>query len=169
MHGVDREWVARLLGGRWRRVLLSLALFAALVRIALPYILVPLLVSQADAALVGWVELGSLDLSLIRGGVTLHDLAVHLGERPAASPGAAASPAGATTPPLFEAKRLWTQISWLALFTRTLRVEDFELESFAVRLDRLETGLALPALAPAAGDSASAAAPSPALQPDSTP
>jgi hypothetical protein len=118
------------------RVLLALLLFAVVVRIGLPYVLRPLIVSQADEALVGRIELADLDLSLLRGGVTLHGLEVHTGERPAP---------GETEPPaLFEAKRLWTQISWIALLRKTIDVEEFELEGFQVRLDRQKDGLVLP-------------------------
>ena len=68
------------------RVLLGLLVLGLAVRIALPYVLRPLIVSQADAALVGRIALADLDLSLIRGGVTLHGLEVHVDELPA--PGA---------------------------------------------------------------------------------
>ncbi len=124
------------------RVLLGLLLFGLAVRIALPYVLRPLIVSQADAALVGRIALADLDLSLIRGGVTLYGLEVHVDELPA--PGAPAAPATDAIPPIFEAKRLWTQISWLALFSKTIDVEELELEGFSVRLDRLKDGLLLP-------------------------
>ena len=95
------------------RILLGLLLLGVIVRIALPYLLRPLIVSQADAALVGRIALADLDLSLIRGGVTLHGLEVHADELPPPAPEGA--PAPEPKPPLFEAKRLWTQISWLAL------------------------------------------------------
>lgn len=132
-----RESVLRAL--RQRRVQVALGILALLVvvRIALPYALRSAIVSQADAALVGRVSLEDLDLSLIRGGVTLYGLGVHTDELPSAEPA------------LFEAKRLWTQISWLALFTKTIEVEEFELEGFVVRLDRMKEGMMLPRPVPA--------------------
>ena len=135
--------IARVLRRPRNRVLLGLFVLGVGVRIALPYVLRPLIVSQADAALVGRIALADLDLSLIRGGVTLHGLEV--ARRRAAAAGAApGAPAPERQPPLFEAKRLWTQISWLALLRKTIDVEEFELEGFAVRLDRLKDGMLLP-------------------------
>ena len=136
------------------RILLGVALLLLAVRVALPYALRPILVSQADSALVGRIALADLDLSLIRGGVTLHGLEVHASELP--PPGATAS---APAPPLFDAQRLWVQIGWLALLTKTLRVEELELEGFHVRLERTETGFTLPARVP------SDAPPEPAPEP----
>ena len=124
------------------RILLGLLVLGVSLRIALPYLLRPLIVSQADAALVGRIELADLGLSLIRGGVTLHGLEVHVDELPPPAPEGA--PAPEAVPPVFEAKRLWTQISWLALLRKTIDVQEFQLEGFAVRLDRLKDGLLLP-------------------------
>ena len=42
------------------------------------------------------------------------------------------------------AKRLWTQISWLALLGKTIEVEELELDGFVARLDRLKDGVLLP-------------------------
>jgi len=128
----SREFLATALRPRRNKILLGVFAFLLIVRIALPYLLRAVIVSQADAALVGHIELEDLDLSLIRGGVTLHGFSVHTDERPS------------KVPALFECKRLWTQISWLALFTKTIDVEEFELDGFAVRLDRLKDGLLLP-------------------------
>jgi hypothetical protein len=118
---------SRLLGSRRRRILLGLGLLALVVRAVLPFALRPLLVRRADEALVGRIELADLDLSLLRGGVTLHGFSVHTDELPS------------DRPPLFEAERLWTQISWLALLGRTIEVEGFD-----VRLDRFADGFRLP-------------------------
>jgi hypothetical protein len=128
----DRETLTRVLARRRNQVLLGVLLLLVIVRIALPYVLRSVIVSQADAALIGRVELADVDLSLIRGGVALEGLSVHVDERPS------------TEPALFEAKRLWTQISWLALFTKTIEIEEFELDGFVVRLDRYKEGLVLP-------------------------
>jgi len=124
------------------RILLGLLLLGVIVRIALPYLLRPLIVSQADAALVGRIALADLDLSLIRGGVTLYGLELHTDELPPPAPEGAAT--AEAKPALFEAKRLWTQISWLALLGKTIEIEEFELEGFVARLDRLKDGIVLP-------------------------
>jgi hypothetical protein len=128
----DRAELLRLLRPRRNRILLAVFALLLIVRIALPYVLRSVIVSQADEALVGRVELEDVDLSLIRGGVALNGFSVHVDERPSAEPA------------LFECKRLWTQISWLALFTKTIEVEEFELDGFVVRLDRLKDGMVLP-------------------------
>ncbi len=151
----DAGSLARALRRPRNRVLLALAALALLARIALPELLRAVLVSEADAALVGRIALADLDLSLLRGGVTLHGLEVHVDELPApGAEGAAPAPAAA---PLFEARRLWTQIRWLALFDKTIELEEFELEGFALRLDRLADGLLLPK--PVQGDAAPAPEP----------
>src|SRR5262245_39766376 len=124
------------------RILIGLLLLGVGVRVALPYLLRPQLVSRADQALVGRIALADLDLSLIRGGVTLHGLEVYADELPEA--GAAAAPAAGPKPPLFAARTLWTQISWLALFSRTIEVEELALDGFTLRLDRLKDGILLP-------------------------
>ncbi len=129
-----------------RRLLLGLLAFVVTVRVALPYILRPVIVSQANAALIGRIELANLDLSLLRGGLTLHGLEVHAHERPP-EPAAGETPAQ-TEPPIFDANRLWVQISWLELLRKTIEVEEFELEGFAIRLDRLLDGIVLPNAAP---------------------
>lgn len=127
-----RRLLADALRKRRVRIVLALLFVLAVTRIALPYAIRSLIVSQADAALVGRVSLEGIDLSLIRGGVTLHGLGVHTDELPS------------TQPALFECKRLWTQIRWLALFAKTIEIEEFELDGFAVRLDRTHDGLVLP-------------------------
>jgi uncharacterized protein involved in outer membrane biogenesis len=127
---------------RNRLILLAVVLVGVIVRIAVPNALRPWIVSELDAALVGRVALEDLDLSLLRGGVTLHGLAVFSDELPprATEPAPEAEP----KPPLFEAERLAVEISWLSLLARTLRIEAFEIERFAVRLERKPEGLVLP-------------------------
>ncbi len=124
--------LARLLASRRNRILLAAGLFCLIVRIALPEVLRPILVTRADEALAGRIELEDLDLALLRGGVTLHGFSVHSDERPSEAPA------------LFEAERLSTNISWLALLGRTLEIEELSIESFGVRLDRFDDGLLLP-------------------------
>jgi hypothetical protein len=168
------------------QILLGLLLLAVGLRVALPYLLRPQIVSRADAALVGRIALADLDLSLFRGGVTLHGLEVYADELPAsgarsepqasggggagyaravparpasgarsepqasevhqaeAAPAPEAAPPAEMKPPLFEARRLWTQISWLALLGKTIEVEELDLDGFVVRLDRLKDGILLP-------------------------
>ncbi|MEZ4282464.1 MAG: DUF748 domain-containing protein [Myxococcota bacterium] len=146
MDGSESGFLSRLVGTRRNRILLGLGALMLVARVALPFVVRPILVTRADAALVGRIELGSLDLSLLRGGVTLHDFSVHVDERPSDAPA------------LFEADRLWTQISWLALLSRTIEIEEFEVEGFAVRLDRFEDGLLLPKPIPTAAEESAAEA-----------
>jgi len=133
------------------------------VRAALPEVLRRVIVSQADAALVGRIELDDVDLSLLFGGATLEGLRVYTDELPASPasgpPGPPASPSSPTgTPPpppaeakapLFSANRLAVDLSWLGLVRKTVRIQGVELEGFAVRLDRAADGvLVLPAPVP---------------------
>jgi hypothetical protein len=60
---------------RWRRWLVVLVVLA-IVRVALPEILRRVLISQASQALRTRVEVGDVDLSLLRGGVALEDVAI---------------------------------------------------------------------------------------------
>ena len=135
----DRAAVVAALRVRRNQLLLALLLLGIVFRIALPYVLRPIIVKQADQALVGRIALRDLDLSLLRGGVTLHGLEVYADELPA--PGA---PPAEPKPPLFETETLWAQISWLELLLKTIEVKDFELHAFVLRLDRLKDGLVLP-------------------------
>jgi hypothetical protein len=134
----DRAALIAALRVRRNQVLLALFVLLLAVRIALPYVLRPIIVSQADAALVGRIALRDLDLSLIRGGVTLHGFEVYADELPP-GPGPVEP-----KPPLFATERLWVNVSWLALVLKTIRIEEFELDDFTVRLDRLKDGLVLP-------------------------
>src|SRR5882672_6581491 len=138
----DRAAVLAALRVRRNQVLLAVLALLLAVRIALPYVLRPIIVEQTDKALVGRIVLRGLDLSLIRGGVTLHGFEVYADELP--PPGSPAE----QKPPLFAAEKLWVQISWLELLRKTIDVEEFELDDFTVRLDRLKDGLVLPKPAP---------------------
>lgn len=134
--------LARLVATPRRRVLLAAAVVLLVLRMALPAVLRPILLARADEALVGFVELEDLDLALLAGGVTLHGLAVHVDEAPGQAP------------VLLEARRLSAEIGWLALVTRTIEIEDFELEGFRVHLERDADGLRLPSLVPSAEEAA---------------
>jgi hypothetical protein len=151
---IPTDWRERVRRPRIRILLVVLAL-AIVLRIALPTIVRNVAVSQADAALVGRIALEDVDLSLLRGGLTLHGLEVRADELPAeVSPDpeaekAAVPPApsaeGASGEPLARIGRLWVHIGWLALFTKTLDVEEVEIADFTVRLDRAQDGaLVLP-------------------------
>lgn len=140
----DRAALLAALRVRRNQVLLAVAALLLAVRVALPHVLRPIIVEQADAALVGRIALRDLDLSLIRGGVTLHGFEVYADELPPPT-----SPVE-QKPPLFAAERLWVQISWLELVLKTIDVEELELDDFTVRLDRLKDGLVLPKPAPSA-------------------
>ena len=124
------------------RVLLGLLLLGLAVRIALPYVLRPLIVSQADAALVGRIALADLDLSLIRGGVTLHGLEVRVDELPA--PAAPGAPRRRRSRPSSRRSGCGRRSAGSRCSRKTIDVEEFELEGFSVRLDRLKDGLLLP-------------------------
>ena len=114
-----------------------------LLRAALPLVLRPIVAGQASKALHARVEIGDLDLSLLRGGIALEDVAV----RPAtATPDA---PGGEL--PLVAWKRFALQVRWLPLLRRTVRLRRVELESPRVAVDRLPGGdFNLAALVPAA-------------------
>lgn len=85
----------RLIARRRTRVLLAIVLLLVLVRIALPAVLRRVVVSQADQALVGRIEIDDIDLSLLTGGITLHGFRVFSGE---AAAGAGSSPQEAARP-----------------------------------------------------------------------
>jgi hypothetical protein len=135
----DRAALVAALRVRRNQVLLALLVLLVAVRIALPYVLRPIIVKQADEALVGRIALRDLDLSILRGGVTLYGFEVYTDELP--PPG---SPPAEPKPPLFATERLWVNISWLELLLKTIDVEELELDTFTVRLDRLKDGLVLP-------------------------
>jgi Domain of Unknown Function (DUF748) len=158
--------LATLKGALRRRrnlILLGVLVFLVAVRIALPYILRREIVSQADQAITGHLELDNLDLSLFRGGVTLHGLRVYAEKRPPPPPpghesGSAAKPEAkpeVVVPeraPVFSVSHLWVEIGWLALVRKTLAVQEIELDTFAVRLDRArDGGLVIPRPLPSPG------------------
>ena len=99
---VDRESLVRVMRQRRVQVLLAVVVLLAIVRVALPYVLRSVIVSQADEALIGRIALADLDLSLIRGGVTLHGLEVYAEDAPPRPAEGAAQ--GQSAPAIFEAK-----------------------------------------------------------------
>ncbi len=140
------SWRARL--WPWRRWLVVL-LVLLVVRVALPEVLRRVLISQASQALRARVEVGDLDLSLLRGGVALEDVAIF----------APATPTGGEQP-LIAWKRLAVELHWLPLFRKTVQLRELVLDTPHVALDRLADGqINLMALVPV---SEAPAAPTPA-------
>ncbi len=172
MASLDPRAIAEAMRRPRNLVLLGLVVLAIGVRIALPEVLRRVIVSQADAALVGRIELDDLDLSVLFGGVTFKGLRVYTDELPALASGPTATPtspaASASAPdgappappadvkaPLFSAKRLAVDLGWLAVLRKTVDIESVELEGFAVRLDRAaDGGVVLPAPVPKEGPAA---------------
>ena len=68
------------LARRRYRVLLALVLVAVAIRAVLPAILRRVVVTQADEAVIGRIEIDDVDLSLLTGGFTLHGLRVFSAE-----------------------------------------------------------------------------------------
>ncbi len=133
--GVLTRWTAPL--GRPRFWLILLAL-VVVIRIALPYVLRPIIESQASTALSARVSVGDVDLALLRGGVALEDVAVRTGPAPEPAP-EAAEPLPDETP-IVAWKRFAVNLGWLALFGKTIRLEDVELDDPKIALDRLASG-----------------------------
>jgi hypothetical protein len=156
MPRLDLATLKQALGRRRNLLLLGILVLLVAARIALPYVLRREIVSQADQALTGHIELDDLDLSLWKGGVTLHGLRVYADKRPlqprpthesnaAEKPGA--NPEAVVSPraPVFSVSRLWVEIGWLALLRKTVNVREIALNTFTVRLDRArDGGLVLP-------------------------
>ena len=163
MPRLDRATLQRALRRRRNLILIGVLVLLVAVRIALPFILRREIVSQADHALTGHIELDDLDLSLFRGGVTLHGLRVYAEKRPSPAPpghesgsaeksGAKPVVAVSERAPVFSVSRLWVEIGWLALVRKTLAVQEIELNTFAVRLDRArDGGLVIPRPLPSPG------------------
>ena len=170
---------ARPFARRRNRVLLVVLAAVLGTRIALPHVIRRVAVDQADKALVGRIELDDVDLSLLTGGITLHGLRVFANEAapatgrmsstdatPPSDTEAAAPIAGEGAPgaaPVFSATRLAVRFGFVALLHRIVEVQRFELDGFAVSLDRAKSGvLIVPAPAPAPE-------PPPAPKPDDSP
>src|SRR5215468_681519 len=121
----------------WWAVLLGLIV---VVRIALPPVLRSVIQTKASEALHARVEVGNVYLELLRGGVTLEDVAVRpLGEPPTETkPGDAA--ADEKEPAVIAWKRFSVWMRWLPLFRKTIRLADVELVEPRIALDRLRTG-----------------------------
>ncbi|HKE10581.1 MAG TPA: DUF748 domain-containing protein, partial [Myxococcota bacterium] len=162
MPRLDLATLKQALSRRRNLLLLGILVLLLAARIALPYVLRREIVSRADQALTGQIELDNLDLSLWKGGVTLHGLRVYAQKRPpqpapghessaTAKPGGHPEGAVSLRAPVFSVSRLWVEIGWLALLRKTLNVREIALDSFAVRLDRAhDGGLVIPRPLPSA-------------------
>jgi len=90
-------WRGRLY--RWRWWLAALAVLIT-VRAVLPLVLRKVLVDQASQALRARVEVGDVDLALLRGGIALEDVAVRAGPaQPSTEPGHPSTDSGRTEEP----------------------------------------------------------------------
>src|SRR6516165_10276976 len=88
MPRLDLATLKQALSRRRNLILLGVLVLLVAARVALPFVLRHEIVAQADQALTGHVELDDLDLSLYRGGVTLHGLRVYAEKRqPQPAPG----------------------------------------------------------------------------------
>src|SRR5256712_11046939 len=76
------SWLAR----RRVRIALGLLALAVAVRVALPPVLRRVIVSQANAALAGRLEVGDVDLWLVLGGAALTDVALRAENTPPTEP-----------------------------------------------------------------------------------
>jgi hypothetical protein len=148
-------------GPRWqglfrrRRPWIIAVVVVLVLRAALPLVLRHVLASQATKALHTRVDIGDVDLSLLRGGVALKDVAVYASTAPAATEGGAPA-----EPPLIAWKRFAVGIRYLPLLRKAVRLREVALEGPHVALDRLADGsLNLQALL----------APSPSAPPPATP
>jgi len=117
---------------RRRRWLVALAILVVL-RAALPAGLRVLLASQAGKLLRARVEIGDVDLALLRGAIALKDVVV----RPGATAPSSSSDSG---PPLVAWKRFAVNVAWLPLFRKTVELESVELDEPRLALDRLASG-----------------------------
>ncbi len=111
------------------------------VRIALPHVVRSQVESRATAALLGRVQVGDVDLWLLRGAVALKDVALR------------AEDAGPDDPPQVAFRRLYVNLGYFALLRKTIRVQDFALDGLALNVDRLHDGrVVLPAPRPTAAE-----------------
>src|SRR5438094_2844156 len=117
---------------RRRRWLVALAILVVL-RAALPAGLRVLLASQAGKLLRARVEIGDVDLALLRGAIALKDVVVR--------PGATAPSSGPDSgPPLVAGRRFAVNAAWPPLFRKTVELESVELDEPRLALDRLASG-----------------------------
>lgn len=110
---------------RWVRVLaISVIVLIVVLRLALPEIIRRVALAQANAAIAGRLDIGDVDLWLLRGALALERVAVR----------------GETGPPVAKLHRFYVNIAWWPLFSRTVRVEDLEIAAPALYPERERDG-----------------------------
>src|SRR5437773_2621452 len=119
------DW--RALIWRWRRWLIAAA-NVILLRVLLPFALRKVIALQGSKALNATVQVGDVDLGLFRGFVALKDVAVR------------ATTAPPDSPPLIGWKLFSVNLRWLALFRKTIQLEEVVLDTPHVSLERLKGG-----------------------------
>jgi hypothetical protein len=146
--------MTRFVSGR-RGWLVALGIVIVL-RAAAPEVLRRVLVSRLSQQLQTRVEIGDVDLTLVRGGIALEDVAVW-------SP----MPQAAGEPPLVAWKRLAVEVRYVPLLWKIVRLRHVALEAPRIALDRLADGelnlqrlVPPPAPPPPSGDEAPPPAPS---------
>ncbi len=117
------------------RVPLALVCSLLLIRLALPFVLRPILEREITEQLVGHIEIGAVELGLFAGRFGLREVAIF--ER--RTPGAEAELAAAERP-LVSVGRLAVRIAPFALFRRTVHLREIEIERPAIDLARLADG-----------------------------
>ncbi|TMA47699.1 MAG: DUF748 domain-containing protein, partial [Deltaproteobacteria bacterium] len=128
-------------GPRWpallrrRRRWIIATVVVLVLRAALPLVLRHVLASQATKALHTRVDIGDVDLSLLRGGAALKDVAVYASTAPAATEDGVPA-----EPPLIAWKRFAVGIRYLPLFRKAVRLREVALDGPHVALDRLADG-----------------------------
>ncbi|HVM96489.1 MAG TPA: AsmA family protein, partial [Candidatus Acidoferrales bacterium] len=111
-------------------------------RIALPSILRAVLVRGASSVLHTRVELGDVDLALLRGGIALENLAID-------APEAAGATSDRSRSALISWKRLAIELHWWPLFHHIVQLRQISLEEPHIDVKRLNDGaLNLAALIP---------------------
>jgi hypothetical protein len=145
-HGTGR------LGAAWRRrrgqIGLAVVLLLVAFRVALPVVLRRVIVSQVNAALAGSIEVGDVDLWLLRGGIALKDVVLVRDHR---APG---------DPPLVRWRSFYVRVARLPLLWHTVRVKNVELDGLMIDVDRLADGsLVFPTMRTAESAPAPVAAP----------
>jgi hypothetical protein len=120
-------WFGRLKGVLWQqRWLVGFLLLLLVLRAAAPLALRPFLAAQASAALNGRVEIGDLDLWLLRGAVALNNVAVF--------------PESPEAPAVVAWKRFYVRLQWTGLLKQSLHFSNISVDSPYLGLDRLENG-----------------------------
>src|SRR5947207_2777854 len=128
-------------GPRWpallrrRRRWIIATVVVLVLRAALPLVRRHVLASQATKALHTRVDIGAVDLSLLRGGAALKDVAVYASTAPAATEDGVPA-----EPPLIAWKRFAVGIRYLPLFRKAVRLREVALDGPHVALDRLADG-----------------------------